>query len=82
MEIVEDPAPCNWGMRYRSVVGFGTAAIIDSKREKAQALSIIMRHYSTKVFTFPEEMAAGTTVVKIAVEMMTGKQSGFPKDNP
>ena len=76
LEILKDQAPCNWGMRFRSVIGFGKAEIVDSRREKESALSIIMRHYSSEAFTFPEEMVAGTTVVRIATDTLTGKRSG------
>lgn len=76
VEIVKDPAPCNWGMKFRSVIGFGKAEIVDSRREKESALSIIMRHYSSEAFPFPEEMVARTTIVKITIDTLTGKWSG------
>jgi uncharacterized protein len=79
VEIRNDPSPCNWGVKYRSVVGFGKAQTIDSRQEKESALSIIMRHYSNEDYSFPEEMVIKTTVVKITIETITGKQSGFPK---
>jgi nitroimidazol reductase NimA-like FMN-containing flavoprotein (pyridoxamine 5'-phosphate oxidase superfamily) len=77
MEIKKSETPCNWGMCYRSVVGFGKAVIVDSEREKNMALSIIMSHYSNEVYSFPDEPVAKTTVVRITVETMTGKQSGY-----
>jgi uncharacterized protein len=79
VEIKKDPSPCNWGAKYRSVVGFGKAVIIDSKKDKEAALSIVMSHYSDDTCVFPEEMVDKTTVVKIIIESFTGKQSGYPK---
>jgi uncharacterized protein len=79
VEIKNDPLPCNWGVKYRSAVGFGKAMIIDSKREKESALSIIMKHYSNEAYSFPDVMVTKTTVVKIIVETLTGKQSGYPQ---
>jgi nitroimidazol reductase NimA-like FMN-containing flavoprotein (pyridoxamine 5'-phosphate oxidase superfamily) len=68
--------PCNWGMKYKSVIGFGKAAIIDSGQEKESALAIIMTHYSDDAGTFPEESVARTTVIKITIDALTGKRSG------
>jgi nitroimidazol reductase NimA-like FMN-containing flavoprotein (pyridoxamine 5'-phosphate oxidase superfamily) len=32
--LVEDEDPCEWGMRYRSLVGFGKAEFLESPEEK------------------------------------------------
>src|ERR1700675_2828469 len=37
--------PCNWGSKYRSVIGFGKASIIGERSEKIHGLNIIMGHY-------------------------------------
>jgi hypothetical protein len=76
VELKKDALACNWGMRYKSVIGSGNAVVLESMREKETALSIIMAHYSNEAFSFPQESIAKITVVKIAVETLTGKQSG------
>ena len=76
-EIVEEQQACEWGMRYQSVIGFGTAVFLDDVEEKRRALEIIMRQYSDRSFLFPEHSVASTTVLKVAIESMTGKQSGY-----
>lgn len=76
-EIVESQEVCDWGMRYRSVIGFGKADILDDLEEKGRALEIIMRQYSDRSFIFPEESVARTAVIKVAIESMAGKQSGY-----
>ena len=75
--IVEGQQACEWGMRYQSVIGFGTAVFLDDVEEKRRALDIIMRQYSNRSFSFPEHALAGTTVIRVAIESMTGKQSGY-----
>lgn len=74
--IVEEQQACEWGMRYQSVIGFGTAVFLEDVEEKRRALEIIMRQYSKRAFSFPEPALAGTTVIRVAIESMTGKQSG------
>lgn len=75
--IVEEQQACEWGMRYQSVIGFGTAVFLDDVEEKRRALEIIMRQYSQRSFSFPEPALASTTVIKVAIERMTGKQSWY-----
>jgi uncharacterized protein len=74
--VVEEQQACDWGMRYQSVIGFGTAVFLEDVEEKRRALEIIMRQYSKRSFSFPEQALAGTTVIRVAIESMTGKQAG------
>ena len=68
--------PCRWGMRYRSVIGFGSAFFIEDATEKRGALAVIMGQYAEGEFDFPEEEVTRTTVFKVEIETMTGKKSG------
>jgi len=71
-----DPEACNWSMRYRSVIGFGRAVIIEDIEEKRTALNIIMAQYAHDQYSISEKSLKGTAVVKIIIEEMRGKQSG------
>ena len=75
-EIVQAQEGCRWGMRYRSVIGFGRALLVDRFDEKRIALDIIMCHYSERQFDFSEQDIMRTAVIKVEIESMTGKQSG------
>ena len=76
-EIIKSDKACEWGMKYKSVIGFGKAYFIHESDDKRKALEIIMKQYSDKPFQFWEKTINGTSVIKIEVESMTGKQSGF-----
>jgi len=76
-EILESDNACSWGVKYESVIGQGRAFIIDSKDEKIKALNIIMARYSDKNFVFPDKMLKATSVIRLEIESMTGKCSGF-----
>ncbi len=76
-ETVKAENACDWGMKYQSVIGFGKASFLKNLDEKQKALSIIMRQYSDRAFQFPEKVINGTAVIKIEIDSMTGKQSGF-----
>lgn len=76
-EIVEGENACEWGMKYQSVIGFGKAFFLKEPDDKQKALNIIMNQYSDSPFQFPEKVITGTAVIKIEIQSMTGKQSGF-----
>ncbi|MBR9985414.1 MAG: pyridoxamine 5'-phosphate oxidase family protein [Desulfosarcina sp.] len=77
VEALKDADACNWSMKFQSVVGFGRASIVEELALKRQALGIIMAQYSDKTFEFPENKVNATALIKVEIETMTGKQSGF-----
>jgi nitroimidazol reductase NimA-like FMN-containing flavoprotein (pyridoxamine 5'-phosphate oxidase superfamily) len=77
-EVVEDSKPCNWGMRYLSVIGFGRAQFLDDIEDKKDAFEVIMKKYSSqRSFEYPEADLKGVTIMKIEIDRMTGKKSGY-----
>lgn len=76
-QIVEAENACNWDIKYQSVIGYGRASFIEGLDEKRKALDAIMNQYSDKPFQFPENVLNRTSVIKIEIASMTGKQSGF-----
>ena len=73
----ESEEPCSWSMKYQSVIGFGKAVFVEDSDEKHKALNIIMAQYSDQQFEFPENKVKATAILKVNIESMTGKQSGF-----
>ena len=76
-EIVEADNACDWGVKFKSVIGFGKALFLDDFKEKREALDIIMSQYSNHSFQFPDHLLEKTAVIKITIDSMTGKQSGL-----
>jgi nitroimidazol reductase NimA-like FMN-containing flavoprotein (pyridoxamine 5'-phosphate oxidase superfamily) len=68
---------CDWSVRYKSVIGYGKAWFIEDIDAKIKALDIIMKHYSGKSFEYPEEKVKKTAVIKVDIETVTGKMSGY-----
>ena len=73
--VVQGQQPCRWTMKYRSVIGFGRARIIDDEREKKAGLDVIMAHYGGSGGEYDEKPLRLTTVIEVILERMTGKQS-------
>ena len=77
VEIVRNGDACNWSVRYRSAIGFGKAAIVEEPGEKRRALDVIVAHYGGKPQEYPEDTLQRTTVIKVQIDRMTGKTSGY-----
>ena len=77
VEIVNAEKPCGWTTKYRSVVGTGRAYILKRDEEKVHGLSLIMKQYSEGKTTFDFEKLDSVLLVKIDIESMTGKKSGY-----
>jgi nitroimidazol reductase NimA-like FMN-containing flavoprotein (pyridoxamine 5'-phosphate oxidase superfamily) len=77
-EIVKGENACGWCMKYYSIIGFGKASFVEGFEEKRRALDIIMEHYSGKSsFNYPEETVNNAAIIKVKIESMTGKKSGY-----
>jgi uncharacterized protein len=77
-QIVEDSKPCNWGMRYYSVIGFGRAHFLDGIKDKRDAINVIMKKYSPESsFKYSSRDLEGVTIIKIEIDKLTGKKSGY-----
>jgi nitroimidazol reductase NimA-like FMN-containing flavoprotein (pyridoxamine 5'-phosphate oxidase superfamily) len=74
--IVKGKNACSWGMRYRSVVGFGRATILTDPGEKNHGLNCIMHQYQGGTHVFSDDDVRSVAVIRIAIESMTGKKLG------
>lgn len=68
--------PCDWDIKYLSVIGYGKASIIDDFDEKIKALNIITEHYSDSSYEFQQKFIDTVTIIKVEIENITGKRSG------
>ena len=69
--------PCKWSMKYRSVVGFGRAFVKAEPESKRKALDIVMRHYAGRPSDYSAAIMEKMLVIKVEIESMTGKYSGW-----
>lgn len=73
VEIVTGERPCDWTTYYKSVIGFGTAVMVEDEAEKLAGLKTIMRRHGGPVEGFKPEVVPVTAVVRIDIASMTGK---------
>ncbi|MBN1977940.1 MAG: pyridoxamine 5'-phosphate oxidase family protein [Anaerolineae bacterium] len=79
-EIVKAECACKWGIKYRSVIGFGEASFVEEVEEKRRALDIIMRHYGGEPQDYPEATLAKTAVLRTEIQDATAKITGTEEE--
>ncbi len=78
IELILEEEACSCGAKYLSVFGTGKARFIEDKEEKIKALDLMMTKHTGKVeFEYPEKMLEKTLIIKVEIESLTGKKSGY-----
>ena len=75
----EGKVPCQYGIAYSSLMGRGTARIIEDVEEKKKAMSILMKTQTGKDFTFEDRLVSIVAVIRIDVEEYTAKHRPLPE---
>ena len=75
----EGRVPCQYGMVYSSIMGRGTAAIVEDVEEKKQAMTLLMKTQTGKDFTFEDRLVTIVTVIRIDVSEYTAKHRPLPE---
>ncbi len=65
--------PCKYGEAYASVMGEGTAVLLDDPVQKIEALQILMKTQTGREFAFTPAMAESVAVIRVDVDSFTAK---------
>jgi nitroimidazol reductase NimA-like FMN-containing flavoprotein (pyridoxamine 5'-phosphate oxidase superfamily) len=77
-EVITADDPCKYNVRYRSVIGHGQAHFVEDYDQKVEGLTVLSEHYGEKgPFEFEAWKVNRLCVIRIEIEKMTGKESGF-----
>ncbi len=71
--LTRGPVACEWGVRYRSVIGTGRARFIDNSEEKVAALDVIMQQYAPGEHAYAASSVANTLVFAVDIDSLCGK---------
>lgn len=74
----EGDVACQYGMAYASIMGEGTATILEDVEEKMEAMTILMKSQTGQDFTFNERLVSIVNVIRIDVEEFTAKKREVP----
>ena len=65
--------PCKYGEAYASVMGEGTAVLLDDPVQKIEALQILMKTQTGREFAFTPAMAESVAVLRVNVDSFSAK---------
>ena len=75
----EGEKPCQYGLVYSSVMGRGTASIVEDVEEKITAMKMLMKTQTQKDFEFNDRLVSIVAVIRIDVEEYTAKHRPLPE---
>ena len=75
----EGKVPCQYGLAYSSLMGRGTARIVEDVEEKKQAMSILMKTQTGRDFAFEDKLVSIVAVIRIDVSEYTAKHRPVPE---
>ena len=75
----EGCVPCQYGLVYSSIMGRGTATIVEDMEEKKQAMTLLMKTQTGKDFTFEDRLVSIVAVIRIDVAEYTAKHRPLPE---
>jgi uncharacterized protein len=74
-ELTAGPAPCDYSMKFASIVGYGTLSELRDDGERRAGLDLILRHYGWKGEGSYEAGALGATaLLRLEVDELVGKR--------
>ena len=73
-ELIEGRLPCQFGFKFASVAGKGTAEILQEPEDKIYAMQHLMRQFSEREFEWNERLLSIVTLYRIRVEEFTGRE--------
>ena len=76
----EGNLPCQYGLSYSSLMGRGTASIVEDVEEKKKAMSILMKTQTDKDFSFEDRLVSIVTVIRIDAAEYTAKHRPLPEN--
>ncbi|MCD4821890.1 MAG: pyridoxamine 5'-phosphate oxidase family protein [Methanococcoides sp.] len=76
-ETLPSDEPCSYYMKYQSVVGYGTATILEDEKEIKEGLKIIIDRYHNKEYSIDDLDLKRVAVIRIDIDDLHGRQYGM-----
>jgi len=81
VELVRSERACDFGARYVSVIGIGTASFVTDLAGKSRILDLFMEKYAGGGgWSYPPAALRAVTVIRVDIETLTGKASGYTEE--
>ncbi|MDR1249630.1 MAG: pyridoxamine 5'-phosphate oxidase family protein [Treponema sp.] len=78
--LIAGKTPTEHSFAYESVIGFGTAEILEKDDDKTYGLNLLMQHQTgeEREHAYPPEQLKGTLVFRVKVSSFTAKRHSLP----
>lgn len=76
-EALPSDEPCSYYMKYQSVVGYGTATILEDENEIKDGLKIVIDRYHNKEYCIDDLNLKKVAVIRIDIDDLHGRQYGM-----
>ncbi|OFX19074.1 MAG: hypothetical protein A2041_00800 [Bacteroidetes bacterium GWA2_31_9b] len=74
-ELVLANKACGYGMKFKSIVGYGKIYEVEDKNGKIEGLQYIMKQYTGKDdFVYEEKMLEVTSILRLVISEISAKQ--------
>ena len=71
--------PCQYGLSYSSLMGRGTATVVEDVEEKKRAMTLLMKTQTGKDFAFEDRLVSIVAVIRVDVSQYTAKHRPIPE---
>ena len=78
VEAFEGRVACQYGTSYYSIMGKGTAELLESSEDKMEGLTLFMKSQVGIDFQFNERMVSAVTVIRLHITEYTAKHRPKP----
>ena len=75
VEVAPAATACDFGMRFRTVIGFGEAEFVEDPAERARLLALFGPRYGAPPGDLPAAEVKQTCVIRVRVRELTGKRA-------
>ena len=77
-KLIKGEKSCDWGMSFRSIIGYGKISVVIEKEEKIRGMNCIMDHYNGKGdYEYNEKVFENTAILRLDIEEMSGKNKQY-----
>ncbi|MCM1985538.1 MULTISPECIES: pyridoxamine 5'-phosphate oxidase family protein [Methanococcoides] len=76
-ETLPSDEPCSYYMKYQSIVGYGTATILEDEKEIKEGLKIIIDRYHNKEYSIDDLDLKRVAIIRIDIDDLHGRQYGM-----
>ena len=76
--LIKGQKSCDWGMSFRSIIGYGIISVVSENEEKIRGMNCIMDHYDGKgEYRYNEKVFENTTILRLDIQEISGKMKQY-----